>query len=72
MTPGTVLPNVPTPVVEGFYSTVGAIPPVEITIYGIIVHRGFEDILSFPVRRKEVLLHYYNISSGCCHPFSAR
>ena len=34
VTPGTVLPNVPTPVVEGFYSTVGAIPPVEITPEG--------------------------------------
>ena len=34
VTPGAVLPNVPTPVVEGFYSTVGAIPPVEITPEG--------------------------------------
>ena len=34
VTPGAVLPKVPTPVVEGFYSTVGAIPPVEITPEG--------------------------------------
>ena len=45
---------------------------VAVAVYGIIVHRVFADILSNAAGHLQTLHSYYNISSGCCHPFSAR